>query len=141
MSAIIGDMYAADLQAGFLETLGSLGEIGLTPQAALLVFQSRLRAGHRTYVARGAERIVGTATLLVERKFLRGGAPVGHLEDLAVHPDHRRQGIGSALVRHVADEAKKLGCGRLLLRCGPEFAPFFTRLGCVQHEAGLRWDL
>ena len=91
--------------------------------------------------AKGLGKVVAKLTLLVEKKYLRGGTPVGHLEDLAVHPDHRRRGIGSALVRHVADEAKKLGCGCLLLRGGPEFAPFFTRLGCVQSEVGLRWDL
>jgi len=140
MDPIIGDMYAADLQAGFLETLNSLADLGVTPQEALLIFQNRLRAGHRTYVARIEQRVVGTATLLVEKKFIQRGALVGHIEDLAVHRDRQRQGIGTALVKHLLQEAKQLGCRRIVLDCREELVPFFARLGCQAHDVGLRID-
>lgn len=141
MDPIIGDMYAADLQAGFLETLNGLADLGVTPQEALLIFQNRLRAGHRTYVARIEQRVVGTATLLVEKKFIQRGGLVGHIEDLAVHKDHQRKGIGTALVKHLTAEAKKLGCCRIVLDCCENVVPFFERLGCRRQDVGLRLDL
>jgi glucosamine-phosphate N-acetyltransferase len=141
MDLIIGDMYAADLQAGFLETLNSLADLGVTPQEALTIFQNRLRAGHRTYVARIEQRVVGTATLLVEKKFIQRGGLVAHIEDLAVHKDHQRKGIGTALVKHLLEEAKQVGCCRMVLDCCEELVPFFARLGCRPHDIGLRIDL
>ena len=141
MDPIIGDMYAADLQAGFLETLASLADPALTPQEALVIFQNRLRAGHRTYVARIEQRVVGTGTLLVEKKFIHRGGLVAHIEDVAVHKDHQRKGIGAALVKHLTAEAKKLGCCRIVLDCGESVVPFFGRLGCRRQDVGLRIDL
>lgn len=39
----------------------------------------------------------------------------GHILNLAVHPDFRRCGIASALMKEVLDELKKKGCRFLLL--------------------------
>lgn len=38
---------------------------------------------------------------------------VCYLERLAVLPNHRRQGFGTALVNHVCDEARRLGARRI----------------------------
>src|SRR5438105_1076875 len=99
------ELTGPDLANGFLETLASLSETGLTPEAAAEVLRSRLRGGVRTYVALLGGRVVGTASLLLEQKFLHGGGWVGHVEDVAVHRDHQQRGVGSALVQHVTDEA------------------------------------
>src|SRR6266478_1429343 len=57
----------------FLETLASLSEVGLTPDRAKEVFRERLRRGIRGYVACLDGRVVGSASLLVEEKFIHGG--------------------------------------------------------------------
>ena len=41
------------------------------------------------------------------------GRPGIYLEDLFVQPAHRKQGIGTALIRHLARKALDEGCGRL----------------------------
>jgi len=72
-----------------------------------------------------------------------GGAAVGfalveqlgdcaHLEELDVHPDHGRRGVGAALVRAVCDWAREEGLPGVTLttfRDVPWNAPFYTRLG------------
>jgi diamine N-acetyltransferase len=40
------------------------------------------------------------------------GRPGLWLEDVYVRPDHRRRGIGRALVDHFLDHARRLGCAR-----------------------------
>src|SRR5262249_12258477 len=96
MDLQITELTAADLSRGFLESLASLTEVGLTAQEASVVFRQRLKAGIRTYVARRDGRIVGTASLLIELKFIHKGGKVAHIEDVAVHKDHQRKGIGTA---------------------------------------------
>jgi predicted N-acetyltransferase YhbS len=72
-----------------------------------------------------------------------GGRPVGfaladsldgalHLEEIDVHPEHGRRGLGSALVRAVCDQARESGLPAVTLttfRDIPWNAPFYARLG------------
>lgn len=55
-----------------------------------------------------------------------------HLEQLAVHPDHGRRGVGTALVRAALGEARARGHEQLTLSTYadvPWNAPFYRRLG------------
>ncbi|TAN31610.1 GNAT family N-acetyltransferase [bacterium] len=55
-----------------------------------------------------------------------------HLEDLFVVPEHRGQGVGRALLMHLAHVAVERGCGRLewsVLDWNTEAIGFYERLG------------
>jgi glucosamine-phosphate N-acetyltransferase len=133
-------MTALDLSAGFLDALASLSEVGLTPAEAAEVFRNRLRLGIRTYVAFMNDRVVGTASLLLEQKFIHRGGWVGHIEDVAVHRDHQQHGIGTALVQYATEEARQRGCYKVILDCFEHLVPFYERLGYRRHNLGLRID-
>ncbi len=68
----------------------------------------------RIYVARDAGEVTAMATLLYTISTAEGGL-AALLEDVIVLPGHRGRGIGSALLRHVVDEARKQGVLRLTL--------------------------
>ena len=106
MQPVIREMTGPDLAHGLLESLTALAEVKLSFEEAAEVFRARLRAGVRTYVACTGDHVLGTASLIVEPKFLHGGGKVGHVEDVAVHPDCRHLGLGSALVRHATEQAQ-----------------------------------
>jgi GNAT superfamily N-acetyltransferase len=60
--------------------------------------------------------------------------PGMYLEDLFVLPEHRGQGIGRALLVHLARLAVERGCGRLewsVLDWNREAISFYERLGAV----------
>jgi len=46
----------------------------------------------------GSGRVVGTATLFVERKFIRGLGLAGHIEDVVVDAACRGMGVGKLLL-------------------------------------------
>src|SRR5215469_1872112 len=100
----ITELTGRDLAGGFLDTLASLAPVELTPAQAGEVFRNRLRSGIHTYIARLGARVIGTASLLLEQKFIHGGGWVGYVEDVAVHRDFQQQGVGTALVRHATAE-------------------------------------
>jgi N-acetylglutamate synthase-like GNAT family acetyltransferase len=57
---------------------------------------------------------------------------VGFVEALAVHPDYQRFGVGTRLVEHVREEAKKVGLGQVLVRAhtsAPWAEAFWKKLG------------
>jgi len=58
--------------------------------------------------------------------------PGMYLEDLFVLPEHRGQGVGRALLAHLAQLAIERGCGRLewaVLNWNTEAIRFYERLG------------
>jgi GNAT superfamily N-acetyltransferase len=68
----------------------------------------------RVYVARQAGRVVAMASMLFSISTAEGGL-AATFEDLVVLPEWRGRGVGSALLRFVIDEAKRLGVLRLTL--------------------------
>jgi glucosamine-phosphate N-acetyltransferase len=138
---VIRDLDPADLGNGFLETLGFLSAVNLTPENARPVLAEQGRAGVLTFVAVSAGRVVGTASLVAERKFIHAGGRVGHVEDVAVHRDFQRRGIGTKLVVHAVKRAQAMGSYKVILDCFGPIAQFYARLGFREFNRGLRLDL
>jgi glucosamine-phosphate N-acetyltransferase len=136
----VRELTEADLGNGFLDALAALSEVKLTAEQAKSVY-AELAPNLRTYVAVLDGRVVGTTRLLVERKFIHGGGLVGHVEDVAVAPPYQHRGVGSALVRHVVAEARRLGCYKVILDCFDDLATFYARMGFRPFNRGLRLDL
>ena len=141
MQLIIREMTGPDLAHGLLESLTALAEVNLSFEEAAEVFRARMRAGIRTYVACVGDHVVGTVSLVVEQKFIHKGGKVGHIEDVAVHPDCRHLRVGSALVRHATQQARKLGCYKVILSCFERLVPFYEGLGYHKHDVGMRIDI
>jgi glucosamine-phosphate N-acetyltransferase len=138
---IIRQMYATDLRRGFLACMASLRPCELTDEEAIEVFRQRMRQKIYTYVALMDNRVVGTATLLIEPKFLHSGGIVGHIEDVAVHQAYMQHGVGALLVRHLLEECKKAGCYKVILDCAEKVVAFYEKLGFHRWEQAMRVDL
>lgn len=137
----IEPLAAPHLRRGFLETLSALTEVALTPDAAVAVLQKRLWAGIRTYVVVQGGHVVGTASLIIEPKFLHGGGTVAHVEDVAVHHDAQGHGIGRLLMDHCERVARQQGCYKIILDCSRDRQPFYEKYGYREHELQMRKDL
>ncbi len=68
----------------------------------------------RIFVAREGKRVVAMASLLYTISTAEGGK-AALFEDLVVHPDERKRGIGEALLKHVVDFARAEGVLRITL--------------------------
>ena len=66
------------------------------------------------YVAREGKRVVAMASLLYTVSTAEGGK-AAWFEDLVVHPDERKRGIGEALLKHVVAQARAAGITRITL--------------------------
>ena len=63
---------------------------------------------HNFFVAEFDGDLVGYAGLWVEGE-------QAHIAKLAVHDDHRRRGIGTAMIEHLLDHARRLGLSQAYL--------------------------
>ncbi|MDJ0865171.1 MAG: GNAT family N-acetyltransferase [Myxococcota bacterium] len=101
-------------------------EPGVLADVTTLAHFERAHAADELLVAAGPDdRPVGFA-------FLERVDECAHLDELDVHPDHGRRGVGAALVRGVLDRARRRGLPAVTLttfRDVPWNAPFYARLG------------
>ena len=95
---------------------------------------------HIIVVAELDGEIVGSATLLLETKFIHEGGIVGHIEDVVVNKNHQGQKIGEKIIRHLLEEAKRKGCYKTILDCADEVKPFYEKLGFKHNANALRFD-
>jgi glucosamine-phosphate N-acetyltransferase len=132
----------ADFTRGFLESLAHLAPVDLTPEEAIRIWRGRNAAGVRTVVAVDETgNVMGTASLILEHKFIHKGGTIGHIEDVAVHPNHEGKGVGSAVVRVLIDLARQSGCYKVILSCNDQNLAFYSKLGFRRHDNGMRIDL
>jgi len=85
----------------------------------------------RIFVLRNNHRIFGMVNLLFTISTARGGFVI-LMEDVVVHPDHRGQGYGSMLLKHVIEFARQKNFKRITLltdKIGQESQEFFRRNG------------
>jgi len=141
MPVTVREMYGFDLSQDLLDTLTSLAEVHLTLDEAKQIFRERLRKGIQTFVARIDDRIVGTASLIIEEKFIHEGGRSGHIEDVAVHQDFQKHGVGAAMVRYVVEQARAAKCYKVILNCSEGTSAFYEKLGFRRHDIGMRLDL
>lgn len=125
----------------FLKVLAVLSDPQIDADHASKILRERFSKGVKTFVYVNDGHIVGTASLILEPKFLHGGSRVGHIEDVAVLPEHQHKGIGTALVEHCVQIARETGCYKVVLACAMKNLLFYVKQGFIQHEIAMRRDL
>jgi len=129
-----------DLERGFLKTLDSLTETHLTLEEAKEIY-AEIDANVLVLVAESGGEIVGTATLVMFRKFRKGKGKAGYLEDMAVRKGFERQGIGSSLIEAAIKEAKARGGYKVVLTCGEHNVPFYEKNGFKRRGPTMRRNI
>jgi GNAT superfamily N-acetyltransferase len=120
----VGGLAAIELAAARL-LLGHVPESALTETTSEPELM-RAQAAGRLFVALAADEPVGFAHVVL----LEPGAV--HLQELDVHPDHGRRGLGTSLVSAVCEWARLAGHASVTLtsfRHVPWNMPFYRRLG------------
>jgi GNAT superfamily N-acetyltransferase len=89
------------------------------------------------FVAEGEDRWVGGAAIAYNTEglhMLAGRKDLAVLWDLRVHPDFRRQGVGTRLFEYSARWARERGCSQLKIETQNINVPacrFYAKQGCI----------
>ncbi len=127
---------------GFVETLSRLREVGeLDINRQIEILKKINSQDAHIFVAISGEDIIGTATILIEQKFIRQGAKVGHIEDVSVSENFKSKNIGSEIVKECINYAKRRGCYKIILDCSDEVVSFYEKLGFRKSDNHMRLDM
>ena len=138
----IRELKEKDLFNGFLESLDSLRKAsGLSPKKAKKIFKKiKSDKNYKIYIAILDSKVVGTATIFIEQKFIHDGGKVGHIEDVSVRKKYKDKGIGQKIVKVLLEYAKKKDCYKTILDCTDDLIPFYEKIGFKRHSNSMRFD-
>lgn len=74
-------------------------------------------------------RVIATASLIVECKFVHGAAMRGRIEDVVVDTDYRGMHLGTFLLETLSMCADALGCYKVTVDCKAELCPYYAKVG------------
>ena len=139
---IIRKISESDLENGFLESLDNLkhaSDLGQTT-AKNILNKILNDENHIIHVAEYDGKIVGSTTLLIERKFIHQGGFVGHIEDVVVKKEFEKLGIGMKLVNSLLQVAEERKCYKTILNCEDSLKSFYERIGFKHKSNEMRFD-
>lgn len=88
-------------------------------RAAEPVWTALLTSGFTTtFLADWSGQLVSSCTLAIVPNLSRGARPYGVIENVVTSADHRRRGLGRAVLGAALDEAWKADCYKVLLATG-----------------------
>ncbi|GLC39747.1 hypothetical protein PLESTB_001228000 [Pleodorina starrii] len=132
----VRQLQASDFDKGFLEVLAHLTTVGDVSREA---FEEQLKrrdaaGGYHTVVIEDDGRIVATAAMIVELKFIHGCSKVGHIEDVVVDPAYRGKKLGIKLIEALVEAARGAGCYKIILDCNEANTAFYEKCGLTRKE-------
>jgi glucosamine-phosphate N-acetyltransferase len=119
----------SDYHKNYLQLLSQLTQVGhISPEEfsnILAKIQSQIWVFEDTTV----NKIVASASIFLEQKFIHGGGIVAHLEDVVVDQSYRGAQLGQKLIANIVDIAKNSGAYKIIADCKPELLSFYSKNG------------
>ena len=133
-----------DFYKGFIDLL----EHGFTPpnrekitestfQEYITPTESNLGIHRHVFVIENDNKIIATATVIIERKLIHNTLHVGRIEDVVVHHDTRGKSIGKQLINYCIQFAKTKNCYKCILDCSEDNVGFYKKCNTDLHKKGI----
>lgn len=132
----IRDLEIKDLELGFFEVLSQLTTAPKLSheQFSQMLDLQRQQDVQKTVVGIKDNKVIATGSIFIEQKFIRSGAPCGHIEDIVVDGSCRGLHLGRDIIHHLVVFAKGKGCYKVILDCADCNVSFYEKCGFVTKE-------
>ncbi|EGG20338.1 glucosamine 6-phosphate N-acetyltransferase [Cavenderia fasciculata] len=128
-----------DYDKGYSALLCQLTEAKFTKSQYIERYNQMKKELDNYYVVvvedKSKSKIIGTGTLMVEKKFIRGCALCGHIEDIVVDSTYRGKNLGLKMIEQLKYIGTLVGCYKLILDCDENNVKFYEKCGFVKKQA------
>lgn len=83
--------------------------------------------------------IVASGTIIIEPKIIRGGKPVGHIEDIVTSSNYRGKGLGQDILELLIQEGREKNCYKIILDCKDNLKSYYEKMDF--KESGMQMAL
>jgi glucosamine-phosphate N-acetyltransferase len=124
-----------DYELGFLSVLSVLTTVGTISKEKWSVQYRNITSNPliEIWVIHDTDlnQIIGSATLLIEPKFIHACGRVGHIEDVVIRKNIHGGGFGKKLIDHLTKRAVLAGCYKVILDCSDKNVGFYEKCGFI----------
>jgi len=136
---VVRPLRCSDYHRGFLDVLRVLTTVGDISEEQWTDRYNFMAQRSDEYflvvICDGSGLVVGTGSLIVERKFIHSLGVVGHIEDIAVAREQQGKKLGLRLIQALDYIAEQVGCYKSILDCSEPNEGFYLK--CGFRRAGL----
>ena len=138
----IRPLQSDDYKHGFFDVLGQLTTVGKVTETTFKKQFNKMKSSNGTYYPTvitekstgDSEKIIGTATLVIERKFIHNCATRGLIEDVVISEKYQDRGLGKLILKTKIELAKSLGCYKITLNCKNGKVDYYKKFGFVAEK-------
>lgn len=118
-----------DYYKNYLELLSQLTKVGNITFEDFSKILVKNQSQIWVYEDTTTNKIVASASILLEQKFIHGGGIVAHLEDVVVDQSYRGCQLGKKLIANIVEKARESGAYKIIADCKAELISFYSKNG------------
>jgi glucosamine-phosphate N-acetyltransferase len=119
----------SDYHKNYLQLLTQLTQVGnITPKEFSNIF-GKIQSQIWVFEDNVTNKIIASASIFLEQKFIHDGGIVAHLEDVVVDQYYRGAQLGKKLIDNIVEIAKNSGAYKIIADCKPELISFYSKNG------------
>jgi GNAT superfamily N-acetyltransferase len=112
------------------------GKVLSTEEVQKIFTRIKSYPNYKIFVAKAEGEIIGTFALLIMDNLAHMGSPSGIVEEVAVHPNWQRKGIGKQMMEFAMNRCMEMGCYKFALSSNLKREAahrFYESLGFQKH--------
>ena len=126
---IFRQLEESDYHKNYLQLLAQLTEVGQNTPSEFSNILAKIQSQIWVFEDTVANKIVASASIFLEQKFIHGGGIVAHLEDVVVDEGYRGAQLGQKLIANIVKKARESGAYKIIADCKTELLSFYSKNG------------
>eukprot|EP01098_Paradermamoeba_levis_P009516 TRINITY_DN3975_c0_g1_i2.p1 TRINITY_DN3975_c0_g1~~TRINITY_DN3975_c0_g1_i2.p1 ORF type:complete len:181 (-),score=62.08 TRINITY_DN3975_c0_g1_i2:360-902(-) len=136
---IVRPLALGDYEKGHCQILSQLTEVGPVTKEQWEERFMYMKLHNDTYFVIVIEdtkkqKLIGSGTVAIEKKFIRNCGQTGHIEDIVVDKTYRGKNLGKEIIDQLTHVGFLVGCYKIILDCSDDNVPFYTKCGYTKKE-------
>lgn len=119
----------SDYNKNYLQLLSQLTEVGHITSKKFSNILDKIQSQIWVFEDTQSNKIVASASILLEQKIIHEGGIVAHLEDVVVDKEYRGNQLGKKLIELIVEKARESGAYKIIADCKPELLSFYSKNG------------
>jgi glucosamine-phosphate N-acetyltransferase len=119
----------SDYHKNYLQLLSQLTQVGGITLDEFSNILAKIQSQIWVFEDTAANKIVASASIFLEQKFIHGGGIVAHLEDVVVDQSYRGAQLGQKLIANIVEIARENGAYKIIADCKTELLSFYSKNG------------
>lgn len=119
----------SDYHKNYLQLLSQLTQVGHISPEEFSNILAKIKSQIWVFEDTTANKIVASASIFLEQKFIHGGGIVAHLEDVVVDQSYRGNQLGQKLIANIVEIAKNSCAYKIIADCKTELLSFYSKNG------------